>query len=446
MSRWAVRGAGTGIAALVALGIAPGVASAAPSNADVAAAQAARDAAAAQVGQLSAELATAQAAAAQAGQDAQIALQDYQETEAALEEARAAQAAAQAAADQAQDQLAEGRATVASFARSSYMQGTTSPGITALVTSGGPAELLERAALLDAAGTHHVDVVDQLTVLEAQATTAEQQATAAADEAGELEAQAADQLASAQSQEISARAQTAALADQQAVVEQQLAAADATVDQLTTQQQQAAAAAAAAAAAQQAARPAPSAPAAVRPAPQTTSTAGSGPTGGESTGTGTGSGSGSSSTPAPVQTTVGAPSGSRVQTAIDAARSQRGVSYAWGGGSTRGPGPGMDPDEGVIGFDCSSLTQYAYAQAGVSLPRTSREQFNRFSDSTVARADLQAGDLVFWASGSSSASIYHVALYLGGGRIIAAPQSGDVVREMNMYFGADYFGAVRPTA
>ena len=447
MSRWVVRGAGTGIVALVLLGVVPGVAAAAPSDAEVAAAQADRDAAAAEVGRLSAELATAEAAAAAASQDAQIALQDYEETQAALEAARAAEAAAQAALDQAQAELAQGRADVATFARSSYMQGTTSPGLTALLTSGGPAELVERAALLDAAGTHRVDVVGQLTVLEQQATAAEQEATASAQQAQELEVQAADQLASAQAQEIDARQQTAALVEQRAAVQEQLEAADAEVGQLAAEQEAAEQAARQQAAqqqaAQQAARPAPGAPSSgsAAPAPRpSTST----PGGGSSPSPGAGGGS-PAPAPIPVPTTAGDPSGSAVQTAIDAALSQRGLDYSWGGGGKNGPSYGIPPDTGVYGFDCSGLMEYAYWQAGIAVGGTSRDQYYRFRDRTVARADLQPGDLVFWGNSSDYRSIYHVALYIGDGKVVQAPQSGDVVRVSNMWFGSQYFGAVRPT-
>ena len=150
--------------------------------------------------------------------------------------------------------------------------------------------------------------------------------------------------------------------------------------------------------------------------------------------------------PAPVDTTAGAPAGSAVQTAIAAAMSQRGLPYSWGGGGSNGPGYGITyPDTGIWGFDCSGLTQYAYARAGISIGGTSREQYAKFSNRTVARGDLQAGDLVFWASGSASGSIYHVALYIGGNQVIQAPQSNDVVKVSTMWFGNDYFGAVRPT-
>jgi cell wall-associated NlpC family hydrolase len=135
-----------------------------------------------------------------------------------------------------------------------------------------------------------------------------------------------------------------------------------------------------------------------------------------------------------------------VQRAIAAAKSQLGTPYSWGGGGPRGASYGIPPDTNVFGFDCSGLTEYAYAQAGVAIGGTSRDQYWRFRTRTVDAGDLQAGDLVFWASGSSYTSIYHVALYIGGGRIVQAPQSGDVVKVSNMWFGSDYFGAVRPTA
>ena len=97
------------------------------------------------------------------------------------------------------------------------------------------------------------------------------------------------------------------------------------------------------------------------------------------------------------------------------------------------PAPGMDPDEGVIGFDCSGLTQYAYAQAGISIPRNSRAQYAALPK--VSSDDLQAGDLVFWGSDASDpGSIDHVAIYLGGDQVVQAPQSGDVVKVSPMWW------------
>ena len=135
-----------------------------------------------------------------------------------------------------------------------------------------------------------------------------------------------------------------------------------------------------------------------------------------------------------------------VDRAIAAAKSQRGLPYSWGGGNGNGPTYGIPPDTAIYGFDCSGLTEYAYAQAGIRIGGTSREQYWRFRDRTVAADDLQPGDLVFWGETADHTSIYHVALYIGSGQVVQAPQSGDVVRISSMWFGSDYYGAVRPTA
>jgi cell wall-associated NlpC family hydrolase len=291
------------------------------------------------------------------------------------------------------------------FARRSYMEGSTYSGAASLITAANPGELIQRAALLEAAGGHRSDVVDQVTVLQQQATATEEVARTTLAEAGTLKEQATAALEVATTTEISARAQAADLSTQQTQLQTALATAQ---QQLTAMVGQKAAADRAAAVMIPA--PKPAAP----PAP-------------------------------PVVTTpVGSGSVSQAQTAINAAMDYLGTPYAWGGGGTRGPGPGVDPDEGVIGFDCSGLTQYAYAKAGISIQRNSRAQYASLPK--VSSDDLQAGDLVFWGSGGSDpGSIVHVAIYLGGGKVIQAPESGDVVKVSPMWW-RNYVGAVRPSA
>jgi cell wall-associated NlpC family hydrolase len=291
------------------------------------------------------------------------------------------------------------------FARRSYMEGSTYSGAAALITAADPGELIQRAALLEAAGGHRSDVVERVTVLQQQATATEAVARTTLTDAGTLKDQATAALAVATDAEISARSKAADLDTQQTQLQTELAAAQ---QQLTAMVGEKAAADRTAAVVPPA--PKPAAP----PAP-------------------------------PANTTrPGSGSASQAQTAIDAAKEYLGTPYAWGGGGTRGPGPGMDPDAGVIGFDCSGLTQYAYGQAGISIPRNSRAQYASLPK--VSSDDLQAGDLVFWGSGGSDpGSIVHVAIYLGGGKVIQAPESGDVVKVSNMWW-RDYVGAVRPSA
>ncbi|MFD9441864.1 C40 family peptidase [Streptomyces sp. NPDC060006] len=127
----------------------------------------------------------------------------------------------------------------------------------------------------------------------------------------------------------------------------------------------------------------------------------------------------------------------RVRTVIEAALSQRGVPYSWGGGNANGKSTGSccspsgKSGTGIKGFDCSGLTQYAYAKAGISLPRVASAQAGvgqRIPASLGTRA-LKPGDLVFYATAPGrDATIYHVGIYLGSGQMVNAPRPGAVVR------------------
>ncbi|WP_245931628.1 NlpC/P60 family protein [Actinokineospora auranticolor] len=113
--------------------------------------------------------------------------------------------------------------------------------------------------------------------------------------------------------------------------------------------------------------------------------------------------------------------------AMEVALAQRGDPYVWGA-------------EGPNSFDCSGLTMYAYAAAGVSLPHSSRSQYGY--GKSVSRSELQPGDLLFY--GGSASSIHHVAMYIGGGKIVHASTSGVPVKTDTIDGGGrDYLGAKR---
>ncbi|MFF4282891.1 NlpC/P60 family protein [Streptomyces kronopolitis] len=124
------------------------------------------------------------------------------------------------------------------------------------------------------------------------------------------------------------------------------------------------------------------------------------------------------------------------KTVIEAARGQLGKPYSWGGGSPSGPStgiccsPGGKSGASISGFDCSGLTQYAYARAGVQLPRTASAQsgVGKRIPASHGVSALHPGDLVFFGYGSDS-TIYHVGIYLGSGRMINAARPGTNVRE-----------------
>lgn len=132
--------------------------------------------------------------------------------------------------------------------------------------------------------------------------------------------------------------------------------------------------------------------------------------------------------PRPTQPQIGG--SAAVETVIDRAMSQLGVQYAWGGGDEDGPTLGIRDggtadahgDYNKVGFDCSGLMLYAFAGIGVSLPHYSGYQYN--AGTRVDVDERERGDMLFWGPGGSA----HVALYLGNGKMIEAPESGDVVK------------------
>ncbi|MEU6946586.1 NlpC/P60 family protein [Streptomyces sp. NPDC046316] len=142
--------------------------------------------------------------------------------------------------------------------------------------------------------------------------------------------------------------------------------------------------------------------------------------------------------------------------ALRRAAARMGTPYSWGGGGPGGPSTGFcDGTNGylrgkcsassTVGFDCSSLVQYAYWPS-TKLPRVAAAQYGETSHRPVARKNLKPGDLLFWSK-SGSASIYHVAIYAGDGNVLHAPRTGRVV-ELQPLTSAmpadDYFGATRP--
>ena len=93
------------------------------------------------------------------------------------------------------------------------------------------------------------------------------------------------------------------------------------------------------------------------------------------------------------------------------------------------------------GFDCSGFTQYAFASAGISIPRTADNQM--YYGRSISMNDLRVGDLVFYTTYEPGAS--HCGIYLGNGNFIHAGTSTGVTiaPAFTGYWGARYYGACR---
>jgi cell wall-associated NlpC family hydrolase len=329
--------------------------------------------------------------------DSQLNALDEQYTSAQLKLAKANQAItdAQNQLDQTEQQLAKDRSQLRDYAISAYMQGDDTPALEAVLTSQGNSAT-ERKGYLDAAAGDRQDLIDHLNATQHEVDQELGQLHTARDKAASI----TKQLSSAKQQAENAIAEQRQLKDQ----------ATGEVARLLQQQLEAQQAAAA----RQAAAAKHAAQAAFHPDVVSHSATGSG--GGSGTTTG---GGGNNFVPQP---------GGGASVAVAAAESQIGVPYVWGGASPSG-------------FDCSGLVMWAWAQAGVGLPHNAQAQYDVTAH--ISQSDLQPGDLVFF--GSSSGSIEHVGIYVGGGTMVHAPHTGASVTYQSIGYWAGegmWFGRV----
>jgi cell wall-associated NlpC family hydrolase len=400
-----------------------------PSDSQVRAAQRQADAKAGEVGRISSRLSSAQAAL-QSLQDqvelkqenANKALVDLRTAQDAAARARADAKAARVAADAAADAVTRLRKKVDAFAAGSYEQGSALGGVAAYFGARSPKDLLERQTLLNAISESELDVLHQMRQAQVQQANAESSARAALIMAKRKQAaatvakRAADAAVSAaEAAAESEAAQAARLQATQTDLQRELSSAQSHVGGLKAQQRQYASWLAATRAAEAAAR------AAAARASRSHSTS---------------------------PHRVSLADGGSVATVIHRALSAVGIIYAWGGGNAYGPTQGIH-DGGVadafgdfekIGFDCSGLMVYAFAGAGVSLPHISGYQYE--AGRHVPLSQIRPGDMLFYSSNGRASGIHHVTLYIGGGQMVEAYESGMPVRVTSVR----YYNGIMPYA
>jgi cell wall-associated NlpC family hydrolase len=124
--------------------------------------------------------------------------------------------------------------------------------------------------------------------------------------------------------------------------------------------------------------------------------------------------------------------GPRALAAVAEAKKYLGTPYQWGGSSPK------------TGFDCSGLVQWAYAKAGIRIPRVTDQQILASNGRSVDRRHLIPGDLVFFRD--SSGYVHHVGMSLGGDKFLHAPHTGDVVKISSLkesYYAQQFTGGRR---
>ncbi len=309
-------------------------------------------------------------------------------------------------------ELATLQGQLADIAVDKFMSGGAS-GLTPLFSSAeGFTDDLERSELARVALDQGAGTSDEMQVLVEQFTEDKAALDAKKNEQAQL-------VASLESQQQQGEALTIELQQKYAQAETELG--QAIVDEQERRAAAAAAAAQARFAAAAAAQQQAAASSTARGGGGTTTPAAGGTTGGATTPSG-----GTSDTPVDAPTpavSVPAPA-STAGIATSAAQGQLGVPYKFAASS-----PG-------VAFDCSGLTKYAWGKAGVYLPHQSAAQYA--STPHVPKDQAQPGDLIFYYS-----PIGHVALYLGGGMMIHAPATGDVVKIVAVNWGK-VVGVSRP--
>jgi cell wall-associated NlpC family hydrolase len=402
-----------------------------PTDQQIADAMANKDAAASDVGALSAQLASMQNQIDGLYTQAQLKQELYNKAVIDLQEAEDAAAAAQAGVDAAKAEVESAQARFNQFVRTSYMSGRVGGTGGSLLTSRDPDALLQQADVRRYASANQLDAISALNTATVEKSNAEATARDAVAKQTAAKSAADEAMQEAVSAFNGAVATKEAMDGQMVLIQQQLAAAQIALTGLTDQRaafekwQQEEAARIAAEEARKAAEAAAALAAARSGSSNVSQEVAPEPAGGWTPELG--------------------------RNAVAAAREWIGQPYAWAGGNPSGPTYGVNSpgtagwnDSTVYGFDCSGLVLYAWYQAaGLKMPHYAASQYG-YGSIHPSNSSLMPGDLLFYSTNGRVPGIHHVAMYIGDGQMIEAPNSGAHVRITSVRLGGDYFGATRP--
>jgi cell wall-associated NlpC family hydrolase len=413
-----------------------------PTDGQLNSAQAQKAALADQVGTLGAKVAQLQTQLQQMKARQELAEQKLAYSLELLDQAKQAAVAAKQKVAAAAHAVVDAQHQFVEYAQASYMSGDVAGTTGTLLTADDPNVLLQQGALEQYQASHQISAIGELQ----RATVGKSNADSAARAAVKKQSAAADAAASAKQAADAAVAATAAqTAQTQQVLNESSTKLAAAKEQLATLNGQRAKynayvkeQARLAEIRRQQALARQRAAELARERNQQHNGGGGG-----------GGGGGGSNGPAP-NPVGGTWSAGRGDTAAARAEQYLGWMYAWAGGNASGPTYGVCAGDGafndchVRGFDCSGLVMYAWGPY-ISLAHYAATQYTQAGSYHPSSGNFKVGDLLFWSSDGTIGGIHHVAIYIGGGMVIQAPESGSVIQETpwnQVSWG--YFGATRP--
>ncbi len=420
------------VATTLALLIAPGGAHASPppnpTDSQITSAQQQKNALATLVGTLGAQAAEMQSRLEQLTGLKELAEQKVALALSQLADAKAAAVLAKHNVQLAQQKVDQAQRDFVGYVQATYMSGDVTGTTETLLTASDPNVLLAQSALQSYQSSHELTAIGDMQ----RATVAKSNADAAARKAVQVQADAA---LAAQAAEQAAVAAFQAAQQQQQLLQAALAANQTKLQQAqlqlaTLNNERATFVAYQREQARLAAQRAAAARAAAAAAAAAHNGGGGGPSG-----------------PVVPPGSSGSWTAGAGRQAVARAERWLGTPYSWAGGNASGPtygvcaGDGAFNDCNVVGFDCSGLMMYAWAQVPLAHYAATQYLQGSYHPST---SNLMPGDLVFWSSDGTVGGIHHVAMYIGNGNVIQAPESGSLIQITPLYsVSSGMFGATR---